>query len=373
MKKPSLPGPGPTKIIPVVIVGSILVLIIIKAPGFILQITSTIKSSPAGCRTNAGCVLAIDTGKCCGCPGSYSEKQVAKNSDLVIYERGKDYSPLLPDKCKIVSCKPCPPAIKAVCVDGDCRSQLSDGEIPTSKWTTHLNHDYNFSFQAPPDWQSEEFDSGYPSQVLEGKTIKGLAFSSPSWTPDQAEGHQLLVFPEGEFDHGLEGYLKKGTLEVGGKAAERWDAGGGETPGFSSIIFFQNLHNFRIEFLSTKEKEESKAVFEKILSTFSFKAVGEEDCFRLERLDSQGLSQVSEAECQNCGGKWEMLSKDLSRTGCNPKTSDAGKSCTDSKECVGACFPNKNQPSSGQCSDYKLALGCHSEFSEGKAVTACRD
>lgn len=382
MKKPSLPDPRPAKVIPVVIIGSILVLITIKAPGFVRQVAPTIKTSPTGCQTDADCVLALDIGKCCDCPNPYLEKQVAKDSDLVVYEPGKDYSPLLPNKCDDVLCSPCPPVIGAVCVDRDCRSRLSDGstyspssnsDAPTSKWTTYLNDDYRFSFQFPPDWQSDGFDSGYPSQVLEGETIKGLVFSSPSWTPNQPEGYQFIVLPEGEFDHGLEGYLQKGTVEIGGKVAERWDTGGEETPGFSSIVFFQNFHDFRIEFLSTKGEEESKTIFGEILSTFNFETVTGRTCPRLEKLGSEELSQVSETECQSCGGRWEMLSKDLSKTGCNPKTSDAGKSCTDSKECVGTCLPDDNQPPSGQCSEYKFSLGCHPELSEGKPLILCRD
>ena len=118
----------------------------------------------------------------------------------------------------------------------------------------------------------EEFDSAFPSQVIPGKTIKGLAFQSPAWKGNQPEGHQFLILPEGEFDHGLEGYSQKEVIEVGGQAAEKWETDQEEVPGFSSIIFFPDHQPFRVEFLSTKKREEAKMILEEILATFNFEA-----------------------------------------------------------------------------------------------------
>lgn len=386
MEKFSLFESKLAKISLVIIVGLSLMLFAIRAPALIQRLISRTKTDPTKCRTDIDCALAVNTSRCCACPSSYLRKQVAENDDLVIYEPGKDYSPLLPDKCKNVQCSPCAPATKAVCIDGDCRSELDDGSIfpppptgsstgidlPVSEWTSYVNANYNFSIQYPSGWEFEEFDSGHPSQVLKRETIKGLAFNSPSWTPEQPEGYQLLVLPEGEFDHGLEGYVKTRKVEIGGEVAERWDTKDGEIPGFSSIVFFQNLHDFRIEFLSTRGVEESKIILEKILSTFNFGGTTEENCSRLEKLDPEKLSQVSEAECQKCGGEWDLLGKD-SQVGCNPRTSDAEKTCTDSDQCVGRCLGKKDNTASGTCSVYKFVLGCNLEFSKGKLLILCID
>lgn len=97
------------------------------------------------------------------------------------------------------------------------------------------------------------------------------------------------------------------------------------------------------------------------------------DCLRLETLEMEELARIPKIDCQECGGKWELLSMDLNKTGCNPKTSDAGKTCTDSEQCIGVCLGKETVLTSGTCSEYKFVLGCNLEFSEGEQVMICRD
>ena len=97
------------------------------------------------------------------------------------------------------------------------------------------------------------------------------------------------------------------------------------------------------------------------------------DCHTLEDFEMKDLGQVPEIVCRECEGKWEVLSMDIDATGCNPKTSDAGKSCTSYDQCVGQCLAERDASTVGICSEYKYRLGCALELSEGKPVMICRD
>ena len=55
--------------------------------------------------------------------------------------------------------------------------------------------------------------------------------------------------------------------------------------------------------------------------------------------------------CLASGGAWDDLVGRGHVHGCNLPTSDAGKACTDSKECDGACRD-------GVCSDHRQVRGC---------------
>lgn len=99
----------------------------------------------------------------------------------------------------------------------------------------------------------------------------------------------------------------------------------------------------------------------------------EVDCSILETLEMQELAEISQADCGECSGKWEPLSMDLNLTGCNPKTSDAGKTCTGEAQCLGVCLAQDESSVSGTCSEYKFILGCNFEFAEGQAAELCRD
>ena len=52
---------------------------------------------------------------------------------------------------------------------------------------------------------------------------------------------------------------------------------------------------------------------------------------------------------------------------CNFKTTDAGKSCTDSQQCQGSCVTEDANATSGNCTDWKIIEGCHAIFHKGKS------
>ena len=53
-------------------------------------------------------VLGIQINTCCSCPTKINNSLIGTDG-WVIYERGKNYSNLLPEQCKLVDCAPCPP------------------------------------------------------------------------------------------------------------------------------------------------------------------------------------------------------------------------------------------------------------------------
>jgi hypothetical protein len=59
----------------------------------------------------------------------------------------------------------------------------------------------------------------------------------------------------------------------------------------------------------------------------------------------------SRAACEAAGGAWDDIHGHGHVTGCNPHTTDGGKSCTDSDQCEGAC-------QRGKCSESRFVRGC---------------
>lgn len=57
------------------------------------------------------------------------------------------------------------------------------------------------------------------------------------------------------------------------------------------------------------------------------------------------------AECEAAGGAWDEVQGRGHVTGCNPRTADGGKACTDSDQCEGAC-------QRGACTTHRFARGC---------------
>ncbi|MEK7527483.1 MAG: hypothetical protein AAB574_00495 [Patescibacteria group bacterium] len=53
-------------------------------------------------------VLGIQINTCCSCPTRISSSLIGTDG-WVIYEKGKNYSQFLPEKCKPTVCQPCPP------------------------------------------------------------------------------------------------------------------------------------------------------------------------------------------------------------------------------------------------------------------------
>lgn len=59
--------------------------------------------------------------------------------------------------------------------------------------------------------------------------------------------------------------------------------------------------------------------------------------------------------CEAASGVWDDNSGRGHVTGCNMRTRDRGKACTDSAQCEGACM---GDASGGQCSEFVAARGC---------------
>lgn len=58
---------------------------------------------------------------------------------------------------------------------------------------------------------------------------------------------------------------------------------------------------------------------------------------------------------------------------CSLKTSDGGKTCTDSSQCEGLCLAENENSKSGKCSDIKSGIGCVLEMDKGEVFEVCYD
>jgi hypothetical protein len=80
------------------------------------------------CDDSSDCVVAVDLGGCCACPRVLPRTSL-DSSKFVVYERGKDYSSMLPDECRNAVCSPCGPVGRAVCQSGKCVNAPVCGNI----------------------------------------------------------------------------------------------------------------------------------------------------------------------------------------------------------------------------------------------------
>ncbi len=75
-------------------------------------------------------VLGFQTTACCSCPTKVSASIIGTNG-WVIYEKGKNYSSLLPDECKRVNCAPCPPLEETSAKAKECYAKTQcEGPMP---------------------------------------------------------------------------------------------------------------------------------------------------------------------------------------------------------------------------------------------------
>jgi len=74
--------------------------------------------------------------------------------------------------------------------------------------------------------------------------------------------------------------------------------------------------------------------------------------------------------CEAGSGKWEKLGP-YNAERCNPKTTDAGKICTDTSECQGACLVKSWADGHGFCSDYRYFPGCAIGMYNGTVSELC--
>lgn len=90
---------------------------------------------------------------------------------------------------------------------------------------------------------------------------------------------------------------------------------------------------------------------------------------------NQLIGPNTEKECVALGGNWTVLGLPIEGKSavCDLKTSDAGKSCSDSKDCEGSCFAPKNSKvgntSKGTCSDYRLNYGNQLLIENGNVIS----
>lgn len=71
------------------------------------------------CDDPSDCVIAVDLGGCCACP-KVLPKSKLDGKIFVAYEKGIDYSSMLPTECRNMVCSPCAPVGSAVCQSGKC-------------------------------------------------------------------------------------------------------------------------------------------------------------------------------------------------------------------------------------------------------------
>ena len=81
---------------------------------------------------------------------------------------------------------------------------------------------------------------------------------------------------------------------------------------------------------------------------------------------------TNEADCLQRGGAWTTLGLPMPGKAkvCDLKTKDAGKSCTDSKQCEGVCLADKDAEegasTAGACSAYVAEFGTYKRVTAGK-------
>lgn len=84
----------------------------------------------------------------------------------------------------------------------------------------------------------------------------------------------------------------------------------------------------------------------------------------------------TEQECTARGGEWKQLGRAPVQQ-CLLKTADAGKACSDSRECEGQCLAAEGTTDGttapGQCSVDNNAFGCQTRLRDGVASTICVD
>lgn len=84
------------------------------------------------------------------------------------------------------------------------------------------------------------------------------------------------------------------------------------------------------------------------------------------------------SDCAVAGGLWQRVGL-LQQFACVLNTKDAGKSCTDSKQCESACILQDpkikaGQPAVGQCHSTNMLFGCRAYVKDGIAEpTLCVD
>lgn len=85
--------------------------------------------------------------------------------------------------------------------------------------------------------------------------------------------------------------------------------------------------------------------------------------------------EMTQAECAVAGGNWGPVGL-MQVEACTLRAPDAGKQCSDSSECAGACWSDgaPGSKGTGYCQPTNMPFGCHSEVREGMVQPAlCAD
>lgn len=92
------------------------------------------KRGEYSCKKDADCILGVRLDQCCAAPKAVHKDKLEKDPNIVLYEEGKDYSELLPEKCKNVHCAPLPAfkSVKAVCENNLCKIEWEQKPTPTA-------------------------------------------------------------------------------------------------------------------------------------------------------------------------------------------------------------------------------------------------
>lgn len=85
---------------------------------------------------------------------------------------------------------------------------------------------------------------------------------------------------------------------------------------------------------------------------------------------------TTEAQCLQLGGAWKQLGRAPVKQ-CLLQTTDAGKACSDSKQCQGLCMAPQGSADGttvgGTCSVDTNRFGCRQQLRDGVPFTMCID
>jgi len=100
---------------------------------FGIFISGCLEEKTYTCTKDSDCVLGMRLDSCCPCPEAFHNDEINSNSNIVIYEEGKNYNELRTVECGKILCKPCAPyhLTNAVCTDSKCQTEYAQEPTPT--------------------------------------------------------------------------------------------------------------------------------------------------------------------------------------------------------------------------------------------------
>ena len=92
-----------------------------------------------------------------------------------------------------------------------------------------------------------------------------------------------------------------------------------------------------------------------------------------QKLDKEKLPPLpnNKTDCEATGGSWGLFSGGPEES-CFLRTTDAGRPCTNSDQCEGACEADQEGATTGACTKRRPVMGgCHAFVENGPARTLC--